>query len=123
MSWRFWPKKPIEKNLHNRGEFEDVCTFLIKHAHLSKFTVARPLFNNFKLFNKSRQFQAKRQLRRVFWPQYRATEQLRKMFCTSFSFLTKDTNFKQNDSCSECFDANFEQNESCARSFSEALAS
>ena len=56
----------MEENLHNRGEFEDVCTFLIKHAHLSKFTVARTLFNNFKLFNKRRQFQAKRQLRRVF---------------------------------------------------------
>ena len=28
------------------------------------------------------------------------------MFCTSFSFLTKDANSKQNDSCAECFDAN-----------------
>ena len=28
------------------------------------------------------------------------------MFCTSFSFLTKDANSKQNDSCTECFDAN-----------------
>ena len=56
MSSHFWPNKPIEENLHNGGEFEDVSTFLIKHAHLSKFTVARPLFNNFKLFNKSRQF-------------------------------------------------------------------
>ena len=66
MSPRFRPDQLMEENLHNRGEFEDVCTFLIKHAHLSKFTVARTLFNNFKLFNKRRQFQAKRQLRRVF---------------------------------------------------------
>ena len=28
------------------------------------------------------------------------------MFCTSFSFLTKHANSKQNDSCAECFDAN-----------------
>ena len=66
MSPRFRPDQLMEENLHNRGEFEDVCTFLIKHAHLSKFTVARTLFNNFKLFNKRRKFQAKRQLRRVF---------------------------------------------------------
>ena len=123
MSSHFWPNKPIEENLHNRGEFEDVCTFLIKRANLSKFTVARPLFNNFKLFNKSRQFQGKRQMPSVFWRHFRATGQLHTMFCTSFSFLTKDANSKKNDSCAEHLDANFAQNESCARSFSQALAS
>ena len=66
MSPRFSPDKLMEENLHNRGEFEGVCTFLIKHSHLSKFTIARTLFNNFKLFNKSRQFQGKRQLPSVF---------------------------------------------------------
>ena len=54
MSSNFWPNKPIEENLHNRGEFEDVSTFLIKYAHLSTFTVSRTLFNNFKLFSKRR---------------------------------------------------------------------
>ena len=89
----------MEENLHNRGEFEDVCTFLIKHAHLSKFTVARTLFNNFKRFNKRHQFQAKRQLRSLFRLQFQATGQLPTMFCTSFSFLTRRANLKQNESC------------------------
>ena len=80
MSARFWPSKKIEENLNKRGEFEDVCTFLTKHAHLTKFTVVQAVFNNFKLFNKSRQFQAKRHLRRV--------------FCA---------NFEQQDSCARCF--------------------
>ena len=123
MSWRFWPKKPMEKNLHNRGEFEDVCTFLIKHAHLSKFTVARTLFNNFKLFNKRRQFQAKRQLRRVFWRQFRAKRELQLEFLTNFSFLTIRANLKQNDSCAVWFGANFEEHGSSAQRFSQALAS
>ena len=118
MSARFWPSKKIEENLNKRGEFEDVCTFLTKHAHLTKFTVAQAVFNNFKLFNKSRQFQAKRHLRRVFCRQFRATGQLCTVFCTSFSFLTKVTTFKQHDSCAECFDANFEQQESCAENHS-----
>ena len=46
MSPRFWPNKPIEENLHKKGEFEDVCTFLTKQAHLGKFTVARLVLNN-----------------------------------------------------------------------------
>ena len=66
MSARFRPNKKLEENLNKSGEFEDVCTFLIKPAHLSKFKVARTLFNNFKLFNKRRQFQEKRQLCGVF---------------------------------------------------------
>ena len=49
--------------------------------------------------------------------------QLRALFLTILSFLTKVANFKENDSCPVCFDANFAQNESCARSFSQALAS
>ena len=44
------------------------------------------------------------------------------MFQTSFSFLTKVANFKQNDSCAECFDANFEQQDSCARCFAKIFA-
>ena len=122
MSSNFWPNKPIKENLHNRGEFEDVCTFLIKHAHLSKFTVARTLFNNFKLFNKRRQFQAKRQLRRVFWRQFRAKRELQLEFLTNFSFLTIRANFKQNDGCAGCFDAYFEQQDNCARCFAQVLA-
>ena len=119
---RFRPNKPMHSNLHNRGEFEGVCTFLIKHSHLSKFTIARTLFNNFKLFNKSRQFQAKRQLHRVFWRQFRATGKLCTAFFTGLGFLTIRANFKQNDSCAQCFDANFEQQESCARCFGQVLA-
>ena len=44
-------------------------------------------------FKKTGQFEAKRQLRRVFWRKFWATGQLRTVFCTSFSFLTKGTNF------------------------------
>ena len=122
MSSNFWPNKPIEENLHNRGEFEDVCTFLIKHAHLSKFTVARTLFNNFKLFNRRRQFQAKRQLRRVFWRQFRAKRELQLEFLTNFSFLTIRASLKQNDSCAVLVEANFEQQHGCARCFGKVLA-
>ena len=44
------------------------------------------------------------------------------MFLTRFSFFTKVTNFKQNDSCAECFDANFEQLDRCAQCFGQVLA-
>ena len=71
-------------------------------------TVGHCLLGKFKLFNKSRQIQAKRQLRTVFWRHFRATGQLRTVFWTSFSLLSKDAKFKQIDSCAECFDANFE---------------
>ena len=47
MTPRFWPNKPIEENLHKRGEFEDVSTVLTKKAHLGKFTVARAVLNKF----------------------------------------------------------------------------
>ena len=40
------------------------------------------------------------------------------MFCTRFRFLTKLTNFRQNDSCADFSDANLEQQDSCARYFS-----
>ena len=119
---RFWPNKPMDSNLHNRGEFEGVCTFLIKHSHLSKFTIARTLFNNFKLFNKSRQFQAKRQLHRVFWRQFRAKRECKLEFLTNFSFLTIRANLKQNDSCAVWVEANFEQQHGCARCFGQVLA-
>ena len=120
---RFWPNKPMDSNLHNRGEFEGVCTFLIKHSHLSKFTIARTLFNNFKRFNKRQQFQAKLHLRSLFRREFQATGQLPTMFCTSFSFLTRRANLKQNESCAVWFGASFEQHESCAQRFPQALAS
>ena len=122
MSPRFWPNKPTEQNLHHRGYFEDVCSFLIKHAHLSKFTVARTLFNNFKRFNKRGIFQAKRQLRRVFRRQFWETGHLLTMFCTRFSSLTRRANLRQNDVCAVWFGATFEHRESCSRRFSQALA-
>ena len=56
------------------------------------WTVAHGVYVKLKLFNKIRQFQAKRKLRRVFWRRFRATGQLRKVFWTSFSLLLKDTN-------------------------------
>ena len=37
----------FEENLQKIGEFEDVCTFLTKTAHLGKFTVARVVLNKF----------------------------------------------------------------------------
>ena len=46
MSPRFLPNKPIEKNLHNRGEFEDVWTFLTKQALLGKLTGSRAVLIN-----------------------------------------------------------------------------
>ena len=75
----------------------------------SNRTVAHGVLNKFLLFNKSRQFQEKRKLRRVFWRRFSATGQLRGVFGTRFSFLTKVTNFRQNDSSADCFDTNFEQ--------------
>ena len=44
------------------------------------------------------------------------------MFLPRFSFLTKVANFKQNESCAQCFDANFNQLDSCARCFAQGLA-
>ena len=66
---------------------------------LSNSPVAHALLGKFKIFNKSRQFQAKRYLRTVFWCLFKAFGQLRTVFWTSFSLLTKDANFKQIDSC------------------------
>ena len=86
------------------------------------WTVAHGAFDKLQLFNKSNQFQAKRQLRRVFWRHFQSTGQLHRMFSTSYRFLTIVANFKQNDSCAECFDATFNQLDSCARCFRQALA-
>ena len=66
---------------------------------------ARSFGNVFYPFNKSPRIQEKRQLRTVFWRQFRATGQLRTVFQASFSFFTKVAKFKQNDSCAE-FHAN-----------------
>ena len=63
------------------------------------------------------QLKAKRQLRSVSWGQFRATARLRTVFWTSFSFLRNVAHFKQNDSCAVWFGANFEQQESCSRRF------
>ena len=57
----------------------------------------------------------------MFWRQFRATGQLRTVFWTSFSFLSKDAKFEQIDSCAECFDANLKQQDSCARCFGQVL--
>ena len=48
--------------------------------------------------------------------------QLRALFLTILSFLTKVANFKENDSCPVCFDAIFEQQDSCTRCFAQVLA-
>ena len=58
----------------------------------------------------------------MFWRQFRATGQLRTVFWTSFSLLTKFAKFKKNDSCALCFDANFKQKDSCAGCFGQVLA-
>ena len=89
----------------------------------SNRTVAHGLFDKFWPFNKSRQIQEKRQLRRVFWRRFRALGQLRTVFWTSFSMLSKQAKLKEIDSCAECFDATLEQQDSCARSFLQDLAS
>ena len=39
-----------------------------------------------------------------------------------FSFLSKVANFKQNESCAQCYDANFNQLDSCIRCFAQGLA-
>ena len=89
---------------------------------LSNRTVAHALLGKFKLFNKSRQIQAKRQFRRVFWRQFEETGKLRTVFWTSLSFSTKLANFKRNVSCAQSFDAHFKQLESCARCFGQVSA-
>ena len=48
--------------------------------------------------------------------------QLRALFLTILSFLTKVANFKENDSCPVCFDTIFEQQDSCTRCFAQVLA-
>ena len=78
----------------------------VKRPISSNMTGAHGVLDRFYLLNKSRQSRTKRQLRRVFWRQFRGKEQFCKGFWTSFSFLTKNTNFKRNDICAQCFDAN-----------------
>ena len=89
---------------------------------LSNRTDAHALSGKFKLFNRSRQIQAKRQFRRVFWRQFEETGKLRTVFWTSLSFSTKVANFKQNERCAVCFDANFGQQDFCAQSLGQVLA-
>ena len=123
MSSHFWPNKPIEEIYIIAASLKMSAHFWSNVPIEVNLLLRALFFNNFKLFNKRRQFQGKRQLLSVFWRHFRATGQLHTMFCTSFIFLTKDANSKKNDSCAERLDANFAQNESCARSFSQALAS
>ena len=40
----------------------------------------------------------------------------------NFQILTKVVNFKQNESCAECFDANFGQQDSFAQCFGQVIA-
>ena len=56
----------------------------------------------------------------MFLCQFRAKGQL--VICTRCSFFKKVADFKNNDSCAECFDANFEQQDSCARWFAQGLS-
>ena len=108
----------------------------VKRPILSNIKVATGCFGQVLLFNNSRKLLGKRQFRRVFWRQFRATRQLRTAFWTSFRLLTKDAKFKQTVSCAEClhpnfqatrqlrtvcFDANFEQHDSCARRSGQLL--
>ena len=83
----------------------------------SHTTVAHGVLDKFYLFNNSRKPQEKRQLCRVFWGQFRETEQLRTVFYTSFTFRTMRVNLNQNDSCAEWLKANFKQQHGCARCF------
>ena len=46
---------------------------------------------------------------------------MRTVFWTSFRFLTKVINFKQNVSCAECLDPNFKQHDSSRRYFGQVL--
>ena len=85
------------------------------------WTVAHGVYVKLKLFNKIYQFQAKRKLRRVFGRQFQGIGQLRTVFWTSISFLSKDAKFKQIDNCAECFDANLEPQDSCAGCFGQVL--
>ena len=94
----------------------------VKRPILSNSTIGHVVYDKFQLFNKSRQFQGKRQLRRVFRRQFQAERQLRTVFWTCFTFLTKVANLKQNDFCAKCFDANFRQQDSSARFFGQVLA-
>ena len=111
--------------LNNTGQFQAKRQLRSPTSgqFLSNSRVGHGVLDKFKLYIKYRPFQAKRKLRRVFWRKFWATGHFRTMFLKSLSFLTKDANSKQNDTCAECFDANFEPKESCARSFSQALAS
>ena len=61
-------------------------------------------------------------LRKVFWRQFESTRELRTVFWTSFSVLTKDAKLKEIDSCAECFNANFKPQDCCARSLRQVLA-
>ena len=74
----------------------------------SNKTVAHLVLHKVWLFNKSRQSQATGKLPTVFWRR--------------FSFLTKVANFKENNSCAECFNGNFKQQDSCARCLGQVLA-
>ena len=74
----------------------------------SNSTVAHVVWVKFYLFNKSRKLLEKRQLRRVFRRQIRATGQLRTVFWTSFRLLTKDAKFKQTVSRGECLNQTFQ---------------
>ena len=91
-------------------------------AYFKQLDSCARCFGQFSDFNKSRQFQAERKLRRVFWREFRATGQLRTVFSTSFSLLTTVAKFKKNDSCARCFGANFGQQDSCTQCFGQVLA-
>ena len=116
----FWTSFSLVKKTPSSSKSTVAQSFLSPIS--SNITVSQGVLDKFWLFNKTHHFQEKRQLRRVFRRQFQATGELRTVFCTSFSFLTKVANLKRNDSCGECFDDNLNQLDSCTRCFGQALA-
>ena len=113
-SFSFLSKDAKFKQIDNCAECFD--------ANLEQQDSCARCFGQVLDFNRSRQFQAERKLRRLFWRQFQWTGQLRTVFWTSFRLLTKLPKFKKNDSSAECFDATFGQQDSCGRCFGQVLA-
>ena len=113
-SFSFLSKDAKFKQIDNCAECFD--------ANLEQQDSCARCFGQVLDFNRSRQFQAERKLRRLFWRQFQWTGQLRTVFWTSFRLLTKLPKFKKNDSSAECFDATFGQEDSCGRCFGQVLA-
>ena len=94
--------------LQKNNKFQDLCTFLTKQAKLGKFKVTRSVLNSVQFLKTRLQFQAKRNLRRVFCLQFQATAQLgtfffAQVFCKRHFALFLDLRSKFRQSfCSAC---------------------